>query len=355
MSGKRDVSLLAALSFEDRCSASLLGWRNENAGALGSATFFSYEDRATPDFEANVAREANWRNICKIADSKEIQISRYPIDPYSMGPLENHICAAAAKVDEVAIDLSCFTKLHLLAVARAILRLQGKTSWSICYSRPFSYGNLNAPASRGGWQDTLVLPLGDDPSLANQGMALGLLLAGMEADRTAIAMSELEPASGLIILSRSEDRPDLQRLTLANNALLFAHLRGLRMPGPLGKKIVPYFPSGGWETDKIRTGQVVGDVARCLSRVVTAAAAIQAPIILFPFGPKIVTFLASLYLARQYPGASWAIYPIPKTHPLNYSDGVRSITWYKEGAITTIFDDSRHDSMLSVLLAENAI
>jgi hypothetical protein len=348
MSGQRRICLLGALSFEDRCSASLATWRNENAGAVRSAVFFSYEDRATPDLEANVVREANWRKISKIADSESIQISRSAIDPYSMGQLETHISAAAAEADEVAIDLSCFTKLHLMAVARAVLRLEGRITWSVCYSSPFSYGNLNAPASRGGWQDTLVLPLGDDPSLANQGMALGLLLAGMEADRTAIAMSELEPASGLIILSRSEDRPDLQRLTLANNALLFAHLRGLRMPGPLGKRILPYFPSGGWETDKIRTKDVVRDMTGCLSRVVTAAEAIRAPIILFPFGPKIVIFLASLYLAQHYPGGSWAIYPIAKTHTLDYSDGVRSTAWYKESAIADTFNKSRHGSALSV-------
>jgi hypothetical protein len=348
MSTQRRISLLAALSFEERCVASLTEWGNSNSGTLSSATFFSYEDRATPDFDANVAREANWRGICKFADSRNIQISRCAIDPYSMGPLESHICAAAANVDEIVIDLSCFTKLHLMAVARAILKLQGDTTWTICYSSPFSYGNLNAPASRGGWQDTLVLPLGDDPSLTNQGMALGLLLAGMEADRTAIAMSELEPASGLILLSRSEGRPDLQRLTRANNELLFEHLRGLRMPGPLGKKILPYFPSGGWEIERIRTEDVIRDVTRCLGRVVTAAHAIRAPVILFPFGPKIVTFLASLYLARHYSGASWAIYPVPKTHPLDYSDGVRSIAWYKDSAISSIFDGSRRASALSV-------
>lgn len=344
----RRVRLLAALSFEERCLASLAAWRNRDPRHLDSAIFFSYEDRATPDLEASVVREANWDQIKKHAAMADVQLSRYPIDPYSMGDLERHMAAASQDADEVIIDLSCFTKLHLMAAARSVLKFDPKISWSIIYSSPFSYGNLNAPTARGGWQDTLMLPLGDDPSLANQGMALGLMLAGMEADRTAIAMNDLEPASGMIILSRSQDRPDLQRLTYANNALLLAHLRGLRMPGPRQRDLFPYFPSGGWELEKIRLESVIADMTRCLKRIIKAADVIGAPIILFPFGPKTVVFLASLYLAKDYPTRSWAIYPIAKTHPIDYSDGVRSIEDFKGSTILHAMENTYCDAALSV-------
>ena len=242
--------------------------------------------------------------------------------------------AQSEDADEVIIDLSCFTKLHLMAAARAILKFDSAINWSVIYSNPFSYGNLNAPTARGGWQDTLMLPLGDDPSLANQGMALGLMLAGMEADRTTIAMNELEPASRHDHLQvEARTGPILQRLTYANNALLLAHLRDLRMPGPRRRDLFPYFPSGGWELEKIRLENVIVDMARCLGRIISAADVIGAPIILFPFGPKTVVFLASLYLAKGYPTRSWAIYPIAKTHPIDYSDGVRSIKDFEGSTI----------------------
>ena len=347
-SSRRHLRLLAALSFEDRCAASLAAWHDSDSSAVRSAVFFSYEDRATPDMEANVAREANWHRVTRLSESSGIELSRYRLDPYSMGDLEAQIGKASSDADEIVIDLSCFTKLHLMAAARALLRLDTRTSWSICYSSPYSYGNLNAPSSRGGWQDSLVVPLGDDPSLTNQGMAVGLMLAGMEADRAAIAVSELEPASGLIILSSSPDRPDRRRLTVANNSLLFTHLRELRMPGPLGKKILAHFPSGGWEIEKVNLENVVEEMSRCLGRIVRAAESMKAPIILFPFGPKIVDFLASLYLARHYPAASWAIYPVPKTHPLDYSDGVQSTHWYEGRAILDTLFQPQSDAALIV-------
>ncbi len=337
----RDARFLAALSFEERCSAALVDWQRQDDRSARSAVFFSYEDRATPDLEATVARESNWARIVDFAESASLPVLRRRLDPYSIGDFENYIAAAAEEADEILIDLSCFTKPHLMAAARAVLRLDQATAWSVCYSSPYSYGNLNAPAARGGWQDTLVLPLGNDPSLTNQGMALGFVLAGMEADRTAIALNELEPASGLIVFSRRHDRPDLQRVTIANNSLLLAHLRELRMPGPQGRRILPYFHSGGWEVDKLQLEIITAEIGRCLGRLVTAAESIGSPIILFPFGPKIAVFLASLYLAREYPNSSWAVYPIPKTHPIDYSDGVRNVEWYEGSMVLEVLAASR--------------
>jgi hypothetical protein len=334
------VGFLGALSFEERCSAALTSWLEAESSQNRFAQFFSYDDKATPDVEANMARETNWERIRKLAAAARLPLERERLDPYSMGDLEGQIAAIAEQVDEIVLDLSCFTKLHLMAAARAVLRLDDSTGWSVTYSRPYSYGDLNAPKARGGWLDTLVLPLGDDPSLTNQGMALGVVLAGMEADRTAIALNELEPASGLIIFCRSVDRPDLQRLTIANNSLLLAHLQGLRMPGPQGKRILPYFSSGGWEVEKIQLEFVVDELGRCLGRIVNAAEAIAAPVILFPFGPKIAVFLASLYLARHYPQASWTVYPIPKTHPIDYSDGVRGTDWYSGATLLDALNKS---------------
>ena len=174
-----------------------------------------------------------------------------------------------------------------------------------------------------------MLPLGNDPSLSNQGVALGVMLLGSEADRSAIALNEFEPAAGVIVLSCRRARPDFYRSVRRNNALLIPYLRGLRMPGPRGRSIVKYFPSGGWESEEIQMDDVVADTARCLSQVVAAASEIHAPVIMFPFGPKIVVFATSLYLALQYPEASWAVYPVANTHLVNYSDGSDRTEWYR--------------------------
>src|SRR5690242_19342975 len=173
-----------------------------------------------------------------------------------------------------------------------------------------------------------MLPLGDDPSLRNQGVAVGVMLLGSEADRAAVALNEFEPAAGVMLLSRRRSRPDFCRSVLHQNSLLSSYLQSLKMPGPRGRSITKYFPSGGWELQEVELDNVVADIAGNLSNVVAAASEIHAPVILYPFGPKIIVFAAGLYLALQYPVASWAVYPVAKTHAVNYSDGAAQIEWY---------------------------
>ncbi|MCI0557636.1 MAG: hypothetical protein MN733_04015 [Nitrososphaera sp.] len=76
----------------------------------------------------------------------------------------------------------------------------------------------------------------------------------------------------------------------------------------------------------------VGDLDRFADRIlreVNAARTDNGPIILFPFGPKIQTFVASCILASLEAVDSWAVYPIPYGYPVNYSSGVAKTFWMK--------------------------
>ena len=55
------VLLVAALSFEERCLASLAAWRHRAPRRLDSAIFFSYEDRAT-----QISKPASFVNLTGI-------------------------------------------------------------------------------------------------------------------------------------------------------------------------------------------------------------------------------------------------------------------------------------------------
>lgn len=315
--------LLAALSFEDRCVGAFRS--AVNAGRRFESIFFDYAGKATPEEAASYARYQNWEKIQELAAREGLPVARQRIDPYAMGPLERLVRHRALQCDSVVVDISCLTRPHVLAVAQALLATD--TAWTIAYSVPFSYGDLNARASHGGWRDTLVLPLGPDPSFSREGVSLGILLLGHEADRAAIALTEIEPATGIAIVACRRDRPDVHRRALAHNESLLEHLTRLRMPGPLGLDVLPFFPSGGWETSRIYFESLAEDVAAAAARVLRAARALNAPIVLFPFGPKLVVFLFAALLARTYPQASWAVYPVARTHPLNYSDGIASTIW----------------------------
>lgn len=316
--------LVAALSFEDRCLGALSSLvLNKEAVDV---TVLEYGTDATPGREAHSLRSANLTKLRALCKQAGIDIRRISINPYAMGPLERLLRECGERYSEVLVDISCLTRPHVLAAA--ITLASASVTWRVGYTSPQTYGDLNAPQGHGGWQDTLLLPLGPDPSLSREGVAIGVLLVGHEVARSGIALDELEPATGIAVSTYVDDRPDLYRRALAQHDALLTHLSALRMPGPEGKKVLPYFPNGGWEREVIDLEHAVSDIARVSARVLDAAKVLNAPIVLYPFGPKVVVFCFGMLLSLSYPQASWAIYPVPRTHPLAYSDGTSKTHWF---------------------------
>jgi hypothetical protein len=319
------TTLFAALSFEERCTAgfrSLIGHERKVA-----AVFFDYHSDATPGAEALYARERNWSVLVDLAAEAECDLSRVRVNPYSMTGLQRLIEERTQTLDaSFAIDITCFTRVHVLAIAQ-LLATQEPARWSITYTPPQAYGELE-PFAQGGWRDTLLLPLGPDPSLANEGAAIGVLLLGRDVGRATTALSYLEPAAGRIIVSTRFERPDFHRAILSRNAALIDYLKKLRMPGELGNRSLSYFPTGGWELQRIEFEAVFTEVNRVLDSVIEAAEALSSPVVLFPFGQKLTTFAAALSLTSRFAHASWAVYPVATTHPLDYTEGASESQWY---------------------------
>lgn len=311
----------AALSFEDRCLAAMQR-ELESTKTTSEVVMLDYGSTATPGSEATRLRHGHWTRIEQQCRKLGIACSRRAINAYSTEDMEEIVREKSETDQGLFVDISCMTKPHVLGLAASLAKLPDMTSWRIAYTKPLSYGDLNAPGSTGGWQDLLWLPLGDDPMLRNQGLAVGLLASGQEADRTSIALREIEPAAGIAMIPVRRDRPDLHRVVLDKNELLFSYLRELRMPGPRGKSSDKFFRNGGWEFIRIRMDSVVVDVFDVVARIVRAALALDGPIVLLPFGPKIVVFLAAWFLAKECSNRCWAVYPVARTHPLGYSDGI---------------------------------
>jgi hypothetical protein len=311
-----------ALSFEDRatCGAAKLVDQIEELDVL------DYGSRATPGQAARTARERAWDEVVDLTGPRpSVRLTRIAINPYSMRDLEETILASAPTT-HTYIDISCLTRPHVIAVARACAELNAQhRPWTVVYTTPLSYG-LNANSSVGfGWRDTLVLPIGREPSASNEGLSLGLVLLGQESERLQIALDEVEPAAGYAVHIVRRDRPDLYRRTLASNELLLRHLRSLRMPGQRADAIRSTFPSLGWVEQGIKIETLLYELGNIVDSVTTAARAAEAPVFLYPFGPKLSGFAAALMLASRYPEASWCIYPIAVTHPLDYSEGCSDV------------------------------
>jgi hypothetical protein len=291
---------------------------------------------ATPGDQATELRELSWtRASAGVTEGETLR--REHIDPYSMAAAETLLRTQIDAVDHVVIDITCMTKPHVLAAA-AVLVGRPRDSWRVAYTIPETYGDLNSRRSTRGWVDTLLLPLGPDPSLSNEGLSLGLMLLGHEAERSLISFEQIEPSAGIAVLFRRADRPDLERVTRHRNRLLLQRLQRLRMP--IGKRLRDEtldFPVL-WEVLEIPMHDLVPGVARIVGSLVGPARRVGAPVVLYPFGPKMAIFLAALLLWRYYPEGSWAVYPIASTHPLDYSDGVLS-TDFLSGDEIPILDD----------------
>jgi hypothetical protein len=323
----RDV-YLGALSFEPRATEGFRRWiadPERDSGRASVVVMLDYGGSATSGIEAARLRAHIYDEVISIGAARGLTISKQASLPYSSRSLWAALDELSlSSADRIQLDISCMTRMHAMAAGVYFARHVDDMEWSIGYTTPASYGHLDDSTSSGGWRDTLFIPLGRDASLKNQGMALGLLICGHEAARAAVALEEIEPAAGVIVSVTNRDRPDLHRLSAERNKVVTDHLLSLRMPGPRAASLLKSFTSDGWELETVALETRLKDIAAVVRQIHAGASQIEppAPIVLFPFGPKNVTFDAAFLLSSWYGTQSWAVCPIHRSHSVDYSDGV---------------------------------
>ncbi|GAA1451998.1 hypothetical protein GCM10009641_87360 [Mycobacterium cookii] len=332
-----NVFLVGALSYEERCVGALAALSRRDRELQG--VFLDYGTTATPGATATTRRQTNWEKIEDITRSQTDWVChRSSSNPYAMDDLAQ-VLDDAAKLERgrLVVDVTCMTKPHLLAAA-SWLAVHPEVSWTLAYATPKNYGDVQRSIDSG-VQATLTLPLGPHPSLRNQGLSLGLFILGAEAGRAAIALEELEPSAGLIVLVTRSDRADFEANTLAQNDQLVSYLSSLVLAGPrvVDSGFAQIWPSKGWEFREFRNETLVSDTYNHLvNELIPAAELLDSPIVLYPFGPKDAVFMASFVLARLYPHASWSIYPVLDTHPLDYSEGLHGLRWLSSEEVNSV-------------------
>ncbi|MCI0557635.1 MAG: hypothetical protein MN733_04010 [Nitrososphaera sp.] len=104
------------------------------------------------------------------------------------------------------IDISCMTRVHLIVIAQLLARRQLDPENTVfAYVSPQSY---NVEAGSVGWRDTILVRISGEPSMRREGHARGLVLAGHDGERLGLALSQLEPSSGLVVFATNARRPD---------------------------------------------------------------------------------------------------------------------------------------------------
>jgi hypothetical protein len=317
ISGGERTLWIGALSFEERCLGSICTFQDHSL-RITSGILLKYLTDVYPKGEAD-SRLAKHHQIFERLETDifEEGLRVLPIEPYSFQELQDAVRSAVAEVnpDLIIFDITCLTKLHTLALSSLLPDLNSFIRQVIAYSTPENYSAaLTKPKTkvRLGWKDIIVAPLANTALLFNESFSRGIVILGNEADRLVVGLAELEPSGGLIVKTYNPHRPDLHRISENHNKKIVRQLTRMR--------------ASNW------TMQVVdiSDLAmlrKSIEDEVNSAQRNTAPVILFPYGPKLLVFCTALQLSCEYPESSWFVYPVPSAYPVHYTEGVDKTLW----------------------------
>lgn len=304
-----------ALSFEARCYASVSALRNIDMH-ITEGIALNYKSQINPPKDGKESRDKNWKTLSGFKGNvflKDIIQSDF-ISPYSFQEFQYYLERIVEKFNPefVIFDITCFTKIHTLALAVSLSQTNLNFKWVIAYSTPENYGNLDNTFKACGWKDIIVAPLAETALLFNEAHSRGIIIPGHEADRLILALAEIEPSGGLILITDTFRRPDLRILSERKNRKIIRQLTSMR--------------SSDWSTNIINLSDF-SLLQKYIQSQIDIAKKYKAPVIFFPFGPKSVLFFTAFQLCLEYSEAAWFVYPIPAGYDIDYSEGIENTFW----------------------------
>jgi len=312
--GAVDVAWVGAVSFEERCVGSLVALAAD-VQRIDRAILLDYSTRAAPAAVDQARRSENadamTRAVLRLSGRAP---DRRQIAPYASESLRLLLEEIANEIRPTTVffDISCLTKVHAISLASALVSEFHHLRWRVAYTMPENYGDLAAFGASSSWRDIIIGPVAESAVLFNEAQGRGIIVPGHEGDRLAVALAELEPSGGLVLFADAKGRPDLRRLSEQKNQRILRHLIGLR--------------SRSWTQARVGVADW-HTAARLVTKEIELARRSDAPIILFPFGPKSLLFVVAAQLAAEYPEASWFVYPVPSIYDANYSEGIGRTVW----------------------------
>jgi hypothetical protein len=304
---------VGTLSYEERCLGSLYSLHR-----LGIVPEFGVVLRySTTNDEENVCGDRIDVNAAIIERMAPMAFGRFlgtvSVSMYSTLSLENAILSlvSESKATCVLFDMTCMTKLHAIALAGFLA--SGKlANWKIAYTQPDNYGSLD-DREVNKWADVLIAPVTIGSSFGSEEASRGVIIAGFEVHRIMVALGEVEPPAGLILVGKTPGRPDQLKLSMRRHVHLIDRLT--KRSRDRWKVVSPDIFD-------------FAEVFTLIDQEVAIAAKDDAPILLFPFGPKPLVFGSCFRLVEKSDNAAWFLYTVPANHDLEYSEGVAKTTWF---------------------------
>lgn len=323
---------VGALSFEDRCRASLLSLARTSV-EIDLAIAMDYTTFVQPEQAARRKRSLNWELI-KEAQTRETikKLQKESVDPYAFNDGARLVTKVAESGADFAIfDITCMTKIHVLALAATLGSRNWEFDWALAYSIPENYSSAGLPEGdpvSQGWRDVIVAPLRETAEFFNEASSRGIVLLGHQPGRVIVGLSEIEPTGGAIILPRLRSRPDMLRAAERANKRLIQRLQKSAF--------------SQWRKRVVESSDTAGLLAMIDSEIRSARVS-DSPLVLFPYGPKPLVFEAARACASRYPRGSWFVYPVPASYDAFASEGIERTMW--------IASDRRTESAVPVQIA----
>jgi len=304
------------VSFEERSVASLRDLQQRGA-ALSRVVLFHYTTSIKPEISGESLRAANletMRGFARSLTGEDPEV--VPLEPYSFRAGAKIVESVDVRAcDQVLIDISCLTKVHAIAIATVLGRMQDSTLRArLVYTVPENYPGIPSSADAQSWSDIIVAPLSETARFFNENSGRGIVLVGHESARPIVGLSEIEPAGGRIVLTWSRRRPDLGEMSFRKNHQVIRQLEAMR---------VADWRHVWLELCNFET------LAKLVAEEVGRASKQEAPVIMFPYGPKPHVFGIAYELARCYFENSWFVYPVPTSYDAYYSEGIEEVVWFQ--------------------------
>ena len=228
--GSNDTYIVAS-SFEPRSvhATSLVA-----PNAFGRAIVFSYHDT----LDSVLGRE-NMRQIRKLLIAANIPCDVLPClfsEPYSAVRIFDRFLRDRdlADLGTIFMDITCFTKLHLLTLLQYLETRNIALSLRIIYTEPLSYGTAQGKPLSYGIEKAVYLPYRSAPQNTNR---VGLVaFLGHERMRVERIVQELEPDVAVIVSGEPGFTRDIEDYSQRVNESLISraeydqHYRLVPMP-----------------------------------------------------------------------------------------------------------------------------
>src|SRR5437660_12291123 len=138
----RTIAWLGSLSFEERCSGSLREFASKQLKVDRGFLLDYASDGGSAEEERR--RSYNREVVLHIGeDTVRKEIENVPIRAYSFDALRRSLQRAIkAGVDAFVLDVTCMTKLHVMALAAAVAEWPKDIPWVVAYTVPENYGHM---------------------------------------------------------------------------------------------------------------------------------------------------------------------------------------------------------------------